>query len=110
MFRFKKTSDRNTQAFAVSIGAHQFFISYETVIAYAGPLGNCRLENSWGPTTGRHMSDMGIKGLPVVDENTLEARWAHALIDAAFSAPDDLAREAITRALAGLAGGTWTNP
>ena len=110
MFSFRKESDRNTQAFSVGLGGHRFFISYQTVVAYTGPLGNCRLENSWGPTTGRHIADMGIKGLPVVDEDTLESRWAHALIDAAFSAPDDLAREAITRALAGLQGATWARP
>ena len=110
MFNFRKESDRNTQAFSLTVGIHRFYISYETVIAYRGPLGDCRLENHWGRTTGRHMSDMGIKVLPVVDEDTLESRWAHALIDAAFSAPDDLAREAITRALAGLQGATWTNP
>ena len=54
-------SRRNTPACAISIGSHTFVISYSTVIAYHGPLGRVRSTNHWGPTTGRHMTEFGVR-------------------------------------------------
>lgn len=45
------------------------YFSYETLIAKRSTDGTReRLDNVWGPTTGRHMNEMGIRDWPVVDE------------------------------------------
>ena len=75
----KKGSDRNTQAHIVTLGNHDFYFSYETCIAYCGPLGTGRLQNYWGPTTSRHLSDMGCKNWPVLDDAAFEAMLERAL-------------------------------
>lgn len=81
MFSFRKESDRNTQAYIVSFGPHRFYVSYETVVGYSGPLGRCRVENVWGPTTGRHLAEFGIKDAPIVSDDEIEQRWKHTLTD-----------------------------
>lgn len=60
LLSFGKASNRNTQAYSIGLGPHQFFISYETIVAYKGPLGYVRRVNEWGPTTGKHLSEMGF--------------------------------------------------
>lgn len=72
-FSFSKGSRRNTECYEVSINEHTFGISYTTVIAYWGPLGNCRLANTFSNTTGRHFSDLGAKDLPIVEDSVMEA-------------------------------------
>jgi hypothetical protein len=57
----------------VELGAHAFYFSYETCIAYAGPLGRARRANVWGPTTGRHFRELGCGGFPVVEADELDA-------------------------------------
>ena len=57
----------------VELGAHSFFFSYATCIAYAGPLGRARRANAWGPTTGRHFRELGCGGFPVVEADELDA-------------------------------------
>lgn len=76
--RFSKESNRNTQCYSISINGHTFGISYTTVIAYWGPLGNCRIKNHWSTTTGRHFSDLGAKDLPLVDDAVMDERIAQA--------------------------------
>lgn len=71
--RFSKESNRNTQCYSISINGHTFGISYTTVIAYWGPLGNCRLANTFSNTTGRHFADLGAKDLPIVEDSVMEA-------------------------------------
>lgn len=81
--RLRKGSRRNTQAHVLHMGPHAFFFSYETCVAYAGPAvahatgcdsaAGARRDNHWGPTTGRHMSDMDVKGWPVVPDDVFEA-------------------------------------
>lgn len=81
MFSFDKATQRNTEAYRCRIGQHCLYISYTTVVGYSGPLGACRRSNDWGPTTGRHMSEMGIKGWVEVDEETMHQRVRAALLD-----------------------------
>lgn len=69
---------RNTNAHIFTDGnENEFFFSYETCIAYRGAI-QCsalhndkmnvavRLENWWGPTTGRHFKDLGCADFEVV--------------------------------------------
>jgi hypothetical protein len=71
--RLSNPTGRNTRACLVEIGPHAFYFSYETCIAYAGPLGRARRANAWGPTTGRHFREMGCGGFPVVEPDELDA-------------------------------------
>ena len=59
--RLRKATNRNTQAYEIELGPHTLYISYETVIGYCGPVDRFRLTNLWGPTTGRHINEMGLK-------------------------------------------------
>lgn len=74
MIALRKGSNRNTQCHEVCIGAHTFYFSYQTCVAYSGPCSkvNIRLANHWGPTTGRHMSDMGVKEWAVVSDEVFD--------------------------------------
>jgi hypothetical protein len=72
--RLRNPTGRNTKARVVEIGPHAFFFSYETLIAYAGPLGRARRANVWSRTTGRHFREMGCAGFPIVEPDELEAR------------------------------------
>ena len=75
MLRLRKGSHRNTQCHIVNIGPHTFYFSYETCMAYAGPASErpIRRANHWGPTTARHMNDMGCAAWTTVDDATLDA-------------------------------------
>jgi len=59
--RLNKGSTRNTEAYIVNIGPHEFYFSYETCIAYRGPAGRFRDEDTYSRTTARHMKEMGVK-------------------------------------------------
>lgn len=75
MIEISQDFDRcNNKATRVDIGNHAVFFSYKTAIAYRGPLGDCRIQNYWGNTTGRHFSAMGVRDLPVVDQEELKDR------------------------------------
>jgi hypothetical protein len=59
--RLTNPTGRNTQAHVVSFGYHSFYFSYETIVAYCGPNGIAvRRPNDWGPTTGRHLKELGV--------------------------------------------------
>ena len=72
--RLFNPTHRNTEARALDIGPHRVFFSYETPIAYEGPLGRCRVANVWGPTTGRHMNEMGLRDFHEVTPEALDAK------------------------------------
>ena len=77
--RLCNPTGRNTRACVVEIGPHAFYFSYQTCIAYAGPLGRARRANVWGPTTGRHFRELGCGGFPIVEPEELEALVLHAV-------------------------------
>lgn len=70
--QFMKGSERNTQCYIFKLAGIEFFISYNTIIAIRSDEGAVRLDNAWGPTTGRHMKEMGVKDFPIVDEETFQ--------------------------------------
>jgi len=69
---------RKTQAHVVTIGANRYFFSYETCIAFHGianhtpehggkpEIAKVRLDNHWGPTTGKHFRELGCSNFDVV--------------------------------------------
>ncbi len=65
--RLVNPTGRNTRACVVELGPHAFYFSYETLIAYSGPLGRARRANVWGPTTGRHFRELGCADFPTVE-------------------------------------------
>lgn len=82
MFSFYKATDRKTEAYVVCIGDYTLYISYSTVVGVYGP-DECigRRHNEWGPTTGRHMREMGISDYPEVDEGTINSWINRAIAD-----------------------------
>ena len=72
---------RNTKSYEVFIGGLNLVFSYSTCVAmYYHPLGLCgRLDNRWGPTTGRHLKEMGAWVFPVVESHELEAMVEQAI-------------------------------
>ena len=77
--RLTNPTGRNTRACVVEIGPHAFFFSYETCIAYAGPLGSARIANVWGPTTGRHFRELGCAAFAIVEPQELDALIMRAI-------------------------------
>ena len=77
--RLCNPTGRNTRACVVELGPHAFYFSYETCIAYAGPLGRARRANVWGPTTGRHFRELGCSSFAVVEPEELEALVLHSV-------------------------------
>lgn len=71
--RLHNPTGRNTRACVAEIGPHAFYFSYQTCIAYAGPLGRARRANVWGPTTGRHFRQLGCVDFPIVEPDELTA-------------------------------------
>lgn len=80
--RLSNPTGRNTRACVVEIGPHAFYFSYETCVAYAGPLGRARRANEWGPTTGRHFRDLGCADFPIVGPDELTAFVLSTLVSA----------------------------
>ena len=69
---FRHASSRDTKAYVIYLGQHKFYISYETIVGYKDMGGDgVRLKNEWGPTTGRHIREMGISDFPIVSEDEL---------------------------------------
>ncbi len=74
--KLRKGSHRNTKCYELELGPHTLYWSYETCVAYRGPATpaiGMRLANHWGPTTGRHLREMGVYDLPIVSEQQFEA-------------------------------------
>lgn len=71
---------RSTQAYEVELGPHRLFFSYQTLIAYDGPQGRGRLENVWGPTTARHINELGLRDFPVVSAEELGELVARTIV------------------------------
>ncbi len=60
--RLIKGSDRNTQCHYIRLMGVVVYFSYETPIAFEYRGEYYRRRNVWGPTTGRHMKEMGVTG------------------------------------------------
>lgn len=86
MIVLTKGTNRNTPAHTIEIGDHTLFFSYQTLVGLTGRnregvYQRLVVENRWGPTTGRHMKEMGLRGdyFEVVTEEDMQARAADAL-------------------------------
>lgn len=87
MIGFTKGSRRNTPCYVVRIGEVACYISYETVVAVSGYTDTGewvrrRRRNVWGPTTGRHLNDMGVRGYPELDDEDEFNRLVEELVTA----------------------------
>lgn len=74
MTSIRNPTGRRTECRIVRFGVIEFFFSYETLMGVCFPGGAFRRGNSWGPTTGRHLREMGIDGWPVLGEIEFEHR------------------------------------
>lgn len=99
--RLSNPTGRNTKACVVEIGAHAFYFSYATCVAYAGPLGRARRANAWGPTTGRHFRELGCGGFPIVEPRELDAIVVRAVAGAQVATDAILAPSRGGRCLSG---------
>lgn len=80
VIRLASPTGRNTRANRLDIGPHELYFSYETCIAYSGPVeGTIRIANSWGPTTGRHFKELGVDKFQVLSDREFNERVAAAL-------------------------------
>lgn len=85
----RKATNRNTQAYILNLGNFRFYISYETIIGCATYDERVRLRNSWGPTTGRHINDMGIHDFKEVDDHYLSELVKRAIVETAGEIMED---------------------
>lgn len=71
--KLSNPTGRKTEARVLTIGEHELFFSYETLIAYRGPRApeGVRATNVWGRTTARHMRLLCTLGFSVVHSPTL---------------------------------------
>lgn len=69
----------NNKAHIVRLGGLWLYFSYETCIgmSYGGECIRCI--NKWGPTTGRHINQMGIRDYKEVEYSVL-AEKVHAAV------------------------------
>ena len=72
MISITNLTGRNTNARVVTIKMTELFFSYETLIAVRSVEGCYRVENSWGPTTGRHINEMSCRNFKVVSREKLQ--------------------------------------
>lgn len=76
MISFRPGSQRNTKCYEIHLGDACFFISYSTIIAASAYDGDTwrrvRLDNAWGPTTGRHMNEIGVRDWEIVSSETIQ--------------------------------------
>jgi len=74
--RLVNPTGRRTEARLLYLGRTMLYFSYETCIGFQGFSNGVyhavRLDNSWGPTTGRHINDLGISSLPIVDSDEFD--------------------------------------
>lgn len=66
--RLTNPTGRKTEARALHTNIGTYYFSYQTLIAFRSNLGvtKVRLENVWGPTTGRHINEMGLREFDIV--------------------------------------------
>lgn len=77
-----KATKRNTQCHWVSLAGVRMLFSYSTVVAFQAQGKSFCRRNDWGPTTGRHMNETGVRTwTEVADEKTFENMIDLALHD-----------------------------
>lgn len=69
----------NNKARCLELGTMRFYFSYDTCIAMSYNGERIRLDNTWGPTTGKHINQLGVREFKVVDD-TQFAEAVHAAV------------------------------
>lgn len=86
MISLRPGSQRNTKCYELRLGSSCFYISYSTIIGASLDDGDTwrtvRLDNVWGPTTGRHMNEMGIRGYEVISDEEMQRLINQSIIKA----------------------------
>lgn len=71
--------DNTRKCFAVVIDGITLFFSYETLIGAHTIEKQMRIENTWGPTTGKHINRLGMSDFTIVSEDELIEEIVNAL-------------------------------
>ena len=61
----------DSHMFSVKQGPHEFFYSYNTLVAYSGPLGSVRIASP-SRTTSKHLSKMQVSDYDTLPQADLE--------------------------------------
>ena len=74
--RLYNPTGRQTQARVAIIKDVLYFFSYETCIAAEGTFDGVhqrvRIANSWGPTSGRHFKELGVKDWKILEDQDFD--------------------------------------
>lgn len=81
--RFSKATNRRTESYELYIGHYAFLISYETIVAVRCMEGHYKLQNVWGPTTGRHINEYGGRDWPVITLEEMQGYVKRAIVETA---------------------------
>ena len=82
MISFRKGSHRNTECYEIFLGRFCFGVSYQTIVSVNGS--KCaRLENIWGPTTGKHLKELGSYDYDIITTAQMEKIYEAAILDEA---------------------------
>lgn len=76
--QFSVTNLCNNKAKVIETDKATVYVSYETVIAFKNKATGraLRLENTWGPTTGKHMKAMGVKEFPIAQTGAFQEEFS----------------------------------
>lgn len=95
--RLYDATNRRTPCYWVELGSLRVLFSYQTPIAFSGVTSSttkllARRHNDWGRTTGRHMTEAGVRDWKAYDADTF-----NALLDKAwrFAAVEPFARKLV---------------
>lgn len=80
MITLRNTTGRKTEARVLDVNGVHLYFSYETLIAVDSPEFHGRVENVWGPTTGRHMKEMEVYDWPEYTQAEIEQQAGKALL------------------------------
>ena len=74
--RLYNPTQRQTQARVAIIKDVVYYFSYETCIAAEGTFDGVhqrvRIANSWGPTTGRHFKELGVRDWRILEDQDFD--------------------------------------
>jgi hypothetical protein len=94
MANITNPTNRNTHARVVEYRNVKMYFSYASLIAVAGYVDGqylrFRADNCWGPTTGRHINEMGLRDLPILDSNELHRLLDLMMLNATAQVADEM--------------------
>lgn len=73
MISIENPTGRQTECRIVTIGDVRLYFSYNTLIGVSDSFCKLhRIDNRWGPTTGRHIRECGLVDAVIVNEDRLQ--------------------------------------